>query len=221
MSITPNDLRASAPILTFREASRLIGMENPEKLRSWTRGSAGGPPLVHSHKPRRRGWPTLPLVGLAEGFSLNALREMGMSMQQARIAARYIREVSGDKFAMANPQFVTDGTDAFVQMKDELMRIRDQQGAFKEVLQGHLSPLMFGSDGYVEQFVVAEDPRIVVDPRFNGGRPSFADTMVPVFPILGALEAGDSQDSVASDFDLNSDFVRYVDEHRKRFALIA
>lgn len=221
MSITPDDLRASAPILTFREASRLIGMQSPDKLRLWTRASGDRPPLVHSHKARRKGWPTLPLVGLAEGFSLNALRGMGMSMQQARVAARYIREESGDQFAMANPKFVTDGTDAFVQTDDELMRIRDRQGAFKEVLKDHLSPLTFGSDGYVEQFVVDENPRIVIDPRYNGGRPSFADTMVPVFPILGALQAGDSQSSVASDFDLDPDFVRYVDERRERFALIA
>lgn len=221
MSISASDLRASAPILNFREASRLIGMDSPEKLRSWTQQSGSRQPLVHSHKARRRGWPTVPLVGLAEGFSLNTLREMGMSMQQASIAARYIRDESGDQFAMANPQFVTDGTDAFVQTADELMRIRDRQGAFKDVLKGHLAPLMFGSDGYVEQFVVAESPRIIVDPRYNGGRPSFADTMVPVFPILGALQAGDSRDSVASDFDLDLELVRFVDERRERFALIA
>lgn len=221
MSISTADLRASAPILTFREASRLIGMDSSEKLRSWTRPSEGKPPLVHSHKARKRGWPTLPLVGLAEGFSLNALREMGMSMQQARIAARYIREESGDQFAMANPQFVTDGTDAFLQSEDELIRIRDQQGAFKEVLRGHLAPLLFGSDGYVERFVVAEDPLIVVDPRFNGGRPSFADTLVPVFPILGALEAGDPPEIVALDFDIESSKVGFIDEQRERFSLIA
>lgn len=142
-------------------------------------------------------------------------------MQQARIAARYIRKESGDQFAMANPRFVTDGTDAFLQSEDELIRIRDQQGAFKEVLRGHLAPLLFGSDGYVERFVVAEDPLIVVDPRFNGGRPSFADTLVPVFPILGALEAGDPPEIVALDFDIESSKVGFIDEQRERFSLIA
>lgn len=221
MSIAANDLRASAPILTFREAARLIGMQSPDKLRSWTRAAGSRPPLVHSHKARKKGWPTLPLVGLAEGFSLNALREMGMSMQQAGVAARYIREESGDQFAMANPKFVTDGTDAFVQTEDELMRIRDRQGAFKEVLKGHLAPLMFGTDGYVERFIVSEDPLIVVDPRYNGGRPSFADTLVPVFPVLGALEAGDSPEVVALDFNLDSSKVGFVNGQRKRFSLIA
>lgn len=221
MSIDSSDIRVSAPILTFRRAAELIGITRPEKLRAWSRASGSRPALVHAIPPRRKGWPTLPLIGLAESSSLNALRDFGMSMQQASAAAQYIRSEMSDQYALANPQFVTDGTDAFIETDDVLMRIKDQQGAFKDVLRDHLRPLILGADGYVEQFLVEADPRIIIDPRFNSGRPSFADSMMPVFPIVDLLLGGENPRHIADDFEVDFSQVEFIDEHKERFSLIA
>ncbi|MGW9825107.1 uncharacterized protein (DUF433 family) [Brevibacterium pityocampae] len=221
MPISIDDIRASAPILTVREAADILEMPRAEKLRSWTRRSGGRPPMVHSLPPRKRGYPTIPLVGLAEGSSLNALRHGGMTMHEASLAVKFIREKHNDPFALANPELVTDGTDAFLKTETDLVRIKDRQAAFQEVLRDHLRPLILGDDGYVERYRLFDDPEIVIDPRFNSGRPSFADSMIPVFPIVGALQAGDGRHAIAEDFDIPVEQVAFVEQHRERFALIA
>lgn len=221
MAIPADDIRASSAILTLREVAGVIDMKKPERIRAWTKKSGSRPPMVHSVPAMKRGYPTIPLVGLAESSSLHALRAAGMSMQEAARTVTFIREEYDDPFALANPKFVTDGTDAFVQSGETIIRVRDKQAAFHDVLKKHLRPLLLGDDGYVERYRLFKDPEIIIDPRFNSGRPSFADTMVPVFPIAGALEAGEPVPSVAGDFGLSFEQVRFVEQHKERLALIA
>ncbi len=143
--------RISSAIASRSEVANLVRVR-PERLTSWAHPPTNGraPPLVHT--ARSHGRFSIPLVGgIAEAASLNALRQGGMSMQQARSAAEYVRREYGDEYAMASPKLFTDGTDAFFEDNEGgLVRLRDRQGAWREVLNQHLRPLIIGPDGFVE-----------------------------------------------------------------------
>ena len=202
------DPRFTSPIATRGEVANLLAI-NPEKLTSWAKSSPGRPPMVHTVHGYGRF--TVPLVGIAEAASLEALRAGGMSMQVARKAADFIRE-RGDEYALASPQLFTDGTDAFIRDNAGLMRLRDRQGTWEEVLADHLRPLIIGPDGLVEAFRVLQfkSGEVTVDPRFNAGRMSFVDSRVPVFVIAGALQAGEKVERVADDFGIDAHLVAEV-----------
>lgn len=220
MPISTDDIRASAPILTYPEVAVLAHM--PEgTLRTWARGRGNRTAIVHTHKPFKRGFPSIPLVGLAEASSLRALRKGGMKMTEIARAADFIRRESGDNFALTNPRLVTDGATAFVQYDHGLRRIRDGQEAFVDILRHHLEPLHLGPDGYVDQFIVDQDTGITIDPRFNSGRPAFARSRIPVFAVLGSLAGGDSPDEVADDYGITIEEVRSVESRKDYFSLIA
>ena len=127
-----------------------------------------------------------------------------MSMQQARKAADFIRDTYGDEYAMASKRLLTDGTDAFIEDEYGIARLKDGQGAWREVLREHLRPLIMGPDGFVEAFRVEQftNSDVTIDPRFNAGRMSFTRNRVPVFTVAGALEAGEELGHVADDFGL-------------------
>lgn len=209
---TTIDVRTSSAIATRSEAAHLADIP-PQRLSAWARPTRRGQvPLVHTIKSRSRF--TVPLVGIAEASALNGLREGGMSMQQARTAAEFIRRELGDEYAIASPRLVTDGIDAFIQDDKGTMRLRDRQQAIQEVLQRHLRPLILADDGIVEAFHVEQfgDTHVTVDPRYNAGRMSFTRTRVPVFVVAGSLRAGEKLDAVAADYGLTREEVDQVDQ---------
>lgn len=206
------DPRISSAIATRAEVANLVRVR-PDRLTAWAHPTSGRAPLVHTL--RSRGRFSIPLVGIAEAASLNALRQGGMSMQQARSAAEYVRREYGDEYAMASPKLFTDGTDAFFEDNDGLVRLRDRQGAWREVLNEHLRPLIIGPDGFVEAFRVEEftQSEVTIDPRYNAGRMSFVRNRVPVFAVAGALSAGEDIDAVAIDYGLSRAEVEEVNSH--------
>lgn len=208
---TTVDVRTTSAIATRSEAAHLADIP-AQRLSAWARPTRRGlAPLVHTVKSRSRF--TVPLVGIAEASALNGLREGGMSMQQARTAAEFIRRELGDEYAIASPRLVTDGIDAFIQDDKGTMRLRDRQHAIQEVLRRHLRPLILADDGMVEAFRVEQfgDTDVTVDPRYNAGRMSFTRNRVPVFVVAGSLRAGEKPDAVAADFGLTREEVDQVD----------
>lgn len=214
MGIALNDPRVRSGILTPTQVASLIGMKTPT-LRTWTKDRGRRPTMVHTITPRRRGWPSVPLVGLAEASSLLALRQVGVKMSLLADAAEYICERYDDPFALANPRLVTDGTEAFAHdlQSDELWRIRDRQVAFTEVLREHLRPLILDADDYVKAYrVPLSDVDLFIEPGFSAGRMTFANK-VPVFAVIGSLRAGEEPVSVALDYGLPPSEVAAVERH--------
>lgn len=214
------DPRLSSPIATRSGVARLLEMR-PEKLSSWSKGLDGRAPLVHT--VRGYGRFTVPLVGIAEAAALDALRAYGLSMQQIRKAAEFVREEFGNEYAVASPQLLTDGAEMFVEDTDGIYRLRDRQVAIREVIERHLRPIEVGPDGIPEAFVVERftSSRVTIDPRFNAGQMSFVRSRVPLFTVADALAAGDRIDEVAGDFGLSVEEVADVNEHRDWLAHVS
>jgi uncharacterized protein (DUF433 family) len=205
--ISEDDPRVSLAIATKTTVMRLTGVKRSTAYYWANHG------LVHTVSPRRRGWPTIPLAGLAEYKVLTSLRSIGLSMPEVLGTAQYIREHRRDPYALLSKQLVTDGVHAFVQHEasDDLYRVVGGQRAFRTVLQDYLKPLIPGTDGFVYRYLVEEDPRVVIDPEFNGGRMMFESNSVPVFAVMGLLRAGESNLTVADEYELEVDDVRWVE----------
>lgn len=218
-----SDVRASSAICTLPEVAELIGAKTPT-LRAWTTPRGRRPSMVHTLTPTKRGWPTVPLVGLAEASSLRALR-LVLSMPKVVAAAEFIRNQTGDEFALANPQLVTDNSEAYLHSieTDDLVRIPDGQGAITDVVRAHLHPLILGTDGYVAQFRVGRfhTSEVLIDPEHTAGRMYFARTGVPLFAIAGALRAGERSMVVADDFGLTLEEVTEVESNLEWLGRVA
>lgn len=200
----------TTPIATRSEVSALVAVPAP-RLSAWARKTGSKEPLVHTSHTAYSGRLAYPLVGIAEASTLNALRIAGLSMQQIRGTADFIRAEHKDPYALASPKFVTDGTDAFVQDHLGLLRMKDRQFAIHETIRDHLRPLVIGKDGFVEAFTVERfRSPVTVDPRFNAGQMSFVRNRVPLFAVAGQLMAGDMPQIVMLDFGLTAEEVSDV-----------
>lgn len=219
MLATALDYRFTSPIASRPQVATLLEVQ-PSRIESWTRPTSGLPPMVHTVGGAGR--LTVPMIGIAEAAALEGLLAGGLSMFRVREAANHIRNELGDEYALASPQLFTDGTEAFIETTDGLQRLRDGQGAFREVLQRHLQPLIIGVDGVVEAYRIERfTSPVTIDPRFNAGRMSFERNRVPLFAIAGALDAGERLDDVAREYELTTDEVAEVDGARRWLAAVA
>lgn len=175
------------------------------------RPTATRPALVHSVTPAVRGWPSIPLIGLAEARVVRGLRDGGMKMREIAAAVDYLRGRSGPH-ALANPDLLHDGTQALVRDTDGITALRTGQPLLPGIVDEWLEPFRLAPDGYVEAYLVQGMPGVEIDPRFSSGRMRFTRTGIPVFAIAGVLEAGDPPEMVAAEYGLTGDEVRLVHE---------
>lgn len=215
MSLTLTDVREAA-ILTPAEVATLVEMPTPT-VYSWLRPSSSREALVHSVPADTKGWPSVPLYGLAEAHTVRSLRKLHWGMRDVGKYAEYLRSQSGDRFALASPKLVTDGIDAFEDRNGELTRLRDSQIPISEIIRPFLRELVLWDDGRTGGY---RPPRldsdlVELDPRFNGGRMSFVRGRVPLFAVVGSVLGGDTLTEAAEDYRLDRDQVALVERHFK------
>lgn len=214
------DVRAVAPICCPSDLSGLVGMPL-STVYSWMRPTRTRPALIHHVVPAVRGWPTIPLIGLAEASVLRALREGGMKMPEIAAAVTHLREQSGE-FALGSPGLVHDGVVALLEDPEGgLATLRGGQGVLVQAVRQHLHPFTLAPDGFVQAFLVPRLPGVEMDPRYSSGRMRFTRTGVPLFAVTGLLEAGDSPESVADEYELRVNEVELVGEHLSWLSAVA
>lgn len=203
-AIAADDLRVVAPIFTTGEAALLTGLTR-SKTYAWAKRD-----LVTTVERKRRGWPTVPLLGLAEYATFGAWRQAKLPMAEVTAAANYIREEISE-FGFLDHNVVHDGTLAYLQRNQEIERIVGGQMALFSVVERWLKPFVFDEDGLIRQFRIQKIPGVVVDPRFNGGRMMFEDSGVPLFAVAGMLTAGEIAAVVADEFAISEEQVERVE----------
>ncbi|WP_143469962.1 hypothetical protein [Kocuria sp. WRN011] len=149
---------------------------------------------------------------------MDALRQQ-FSMQRIRSFVDRAADRLDDPHPLLNPALVTDGVDAFLdflKVDGSLLRTKDQQLALRPVLADHLKPLGLDADGRLSSYRVHrfENP-VTVDPRFNGGAPSFTRNRVPLYGPAGYLAGGDLAASVQADFELRDGELRDIQNHQE------
>lgn len=196
------------PLLTPFEAA--THLQIPERtMHRWLHQSAAGSPLVHSVKPERRGWPSVPFIALVEAYVLRALRDLGLSSPKIAAAAAAVRTQFGTEYGLATRRIATDGIDVFVHYldSDEIARASDGQMPIRQVVENYLQYITWDDDGFARRLTLRRyDPavaKVVIDPRFAWGAPIVEPAKVPVDAILGMWRGGEAPDVVASEYGLS------------------
>jgi uncharacterized protein (DUF433 family) len=200
--------RFKDPLLTPSETAQHLQI--PERtVNNWLRQSAAGHPLVHSVRPERRGWPSVPFIAIVEAYVLRALREMGLSPEKIRDAAADVRDQFGTEYGLATRRIATDGVDVFVHYldTDEIARAGDRQMPIRRVIDDYLKYVVWDDeDEFPKRITLRKyDPKIahvVIDPRFAWGAPIVEPAKVPVDAVLGMWRAGETPDVVADEYGL-------------------
>ncbi|MEV6690466.1 DUF433 domain-containing protein [Micromonospora sp. NPDC051196] len=198
----------TVPLLTPYEAA--THLQIPERtMRRWLHQDAAGSPLVHSVKPERRGWPSVPFIALVEAYVLRALRDLGLSSRKIADAAATVRIQFGTEYGLATRKIATDGIDVFVHYldSDELARASDGQMPIRQIVENYLQYIAWDDDGFAKRLTLRRyDPavaQVVIDPRFAWGAPIVEPAKVTVDTILGMWRGGESPDVVASEYGLS------------------
>ncbi|BFU42380.1 DUF433 domain-containing protein [Krasilnikovia sp. MM14-A1004] len=198
----------TVPLLTPYEAA--THLQIPERTMSrWLRPEDGRPPLVHSVRPEKRGWPSVPFIALVEAYVLRALRDLGLSRRAVGAAAAEIRSEFGTEYGLATRRIATDGIDVFIHYldSDELARAADRQIPIRGVVEDYLKYVSWGNDGFAQRLVLRRyDPavaQVVIDPQFAWGAPIVEPAKVPVDAVLGMWRGGETVEVVADEYGLS------------------
>lgn len=207
------------PVYSQTEVAQII-RATPSTVQRWTTGyvdaSGQKEPLVSGVR-RGRGY-TVPFIGLAEAFVLNAFRKAGLPMQRIRPAVEIIKREVGLDFALANNRLVTDGAEILYRSNDELDRrlvvVRNGQAVFNEVVEDYLKNIHFGDLGYASALRLPQyvNLDVTVRPTINGGQPTLTARGIAVVDVLGRIRAGEAPGEVAEDYGIRHDEVLYLNQ---------
>lgn len=188
----------------------------PATLRSWTVGRSyprrGGlarfKPLLRLVDPSKT---VLTFWNLVEAHVLRALRtEHGVSIRAVRDAIAYAERALGIEKLLLRPELRTEAGDLLLDRYGELINLsRSGQLAMRKLLEAHLKRVVWDERNFpVKLFPFVRDEsaeapqRIVIDPFVAFGRPVVVKRGVTTGAIAGRIDAGESVDQVAQDYDL-------------------
>ena len=206
--------RFTVPLLTPLETAEHLQI--PERtVHHWLKQKAGGRPLVHSVRPERRGWPSVPFVAVVEAYVLRALRNSGLSPNKIKNAAADVRAEFGTEYGLATRRIATDGVDVFVHYldSDEIARAGDRQMPIRQIIDDYLRYIVWDEDDdFPKRLTLRKyDPAVatvVIDPRFAWGAPIVEPAKVTVDTILGMWRGGETPDVVADEYGLSVEQVQ-------------
>jgi uncharacterized protein (DUF433 family) len=220
-------IRFEQPLYSASDAARHIGVPRSTFdtwLRGYSRKQAGRSPVsgaqIVTHIPASlRGAPTVPFIGLAEGYVLAAFRQAGVPLQRIRPAIDRLQKDLGIAHVLASKSLYTDGAEVLYDYAEragdtpegksarELVVVRNNQRVFHEVVADYLQRIEFGSDDWAElihlpQYRTAD---VVVDPGRSFGIPIFASGGARVEVVLNRFKAGESIDALTDEFGIPAD----------------
>lgn len=203
------------PAYTLAEAARYLRLP-AATLRSWVlgrqyptaEGSAEFPPLIRlaSRRP-----PLVSFTNLIEAHVLQALRtEHGVSVKALRGALAYAEKALGIDRLLLRPELRAHAGKVFLDRYGELIELSASgQLAMRRLLDEHLKRIEWNAAKCpvrLYPFLSAAAPSgeraIVIDPRIAFGRPVVQRKAVSTAAIAERIDAGESVEDVAADYDL-------------------
>jgi uncharacterized protein (DUF433 family) len=213
--LAEDDPRLRVALFTIREASMYLGVPL-STLHYWLRrvGYADGDPLIQSYAPEP-GVPSIPFVGLAEGYVLAAFRSAGVSLKRIRPALDELKRDIGIPYALASGHLYTDGLEVLfdyaARAGNDVLRtlteLRSGQTVIRPIVQDALKKIQWDEDRWPRQlrlpaFTVAE---VVVDVSRAYGRPLLPHGGARVDDLVGRWLGKDSIRDIARDFGVPED----------------
>jgi uncharacterized protein (DUF433 family) len=203
------------PAYTIAEAARYLRLP-VATLRSWVFGreypKADGtgqfPPLF---RPASRRPPLLSFSNLIEAHVLWSLRtKHGVPVKALRSALAYAERELGIERLLLRPELRADAGKVFLERYGELIELSTSgQLAMRRLFEEHLKRIEWEAKFPVRlyPFLFAgaqsgEERPILIDPRIAFGRPVVARKAITTSTITERIDAGESIEDVAADYDL-------------------
>lgn len=170
------------------------------------RGSDGFKPVIAL--PNRKAT-LLSFLNLVEVHVLSAIRRHhNIPMQRIRLAINYLQRFYGQSHPLALNRFETDGVDLFIQELGKTVNVvREGQVAMRELIEAHLKRVKWDSQGlptvlfpFVSEDIAIDRKPVMFDPRVSFGRLVLVKTGIPTTEIAQRYKAGETIDSLASDY---------------------
>jgi uncharacterized protein (DUF433 family) len=236
------DVRFTVPLYTSTEAARYLGVPASTFV-TWAKGyrrafrdrpPATGEPPVTGLDPERPGGASIPFGGLAEGMFLSALRTAGVPLRQIRPALDLVRTRLGVEHALASRRFYVAGAQLLSEVSAagevdqearrgarDLIVLRNGQYVFRQVIEQYLRHITY-DDTYARRILLPryEVAEIAVDPEINFGKPYFTHSGTPLHVVRDLLQAGETVEAIADDFDLPVDQVTEAAQREKLHSVI-
>ena len=202
------------PAYTLAEAARYLRLPSAT-LRDWFVGrqyADGRKPFAPLVKPASRKPPLLSFSNLIEGHVLRSLRtEHGVSVKALRDAIRYAqKQLKMDRLLLCEDLRTVAG-EVFLEKYGELIDLSASgQLAMRKVFEDHLKRVEWDDGRFpirLYPFLTASAPgaerHIVIDARLAFGRPVVASQSVSTAAIADRIDAGESVDELAADYELD------------------
>jgi DNA-binding transcriptional MerR regulator/uncharacterized protein (DUF433 family) len=212
--------RFADALYTPTEAARYLGVPS-QTLRNWVRGGT----VPHPDRPDTlfravvasvaapRGHAAIPFVGLAEAYTLRALREAGVPLQRIRPALDALTSEFGIEHALASQRLYTDGAEVLFDYAEttsddnaaeavrELVVARHGQRVFADVVQDYLRRVTFEA-GYAQVLPLPgyTEAKVVVDAGRGFGQPIFLHGGARLEDVMDLFDAGEPLNVVAEEF---------------------
>lgn len=217
------------PIYSIPEVAAYLHIQ-PATLRSWVLGrnyktrtgeKRFSEPLILIADPKTH---TLSFINLIEVHVLSAIRKAhNVPMHNIRPALLHLSDKYDVTHPLAECDLLTDGLDLFIEECNNLISVNRQgQIALKPMLTGYLSRIIrddqgiparlfpFATPGMAEIQANAKENLFVIDFNVAFGRRLVNGTGVPVDEIIDRVEAGESLDSIAEDFEIDKNKLEVV-----------
>lgn len=208
------DLR-DQPAYTVAEAARYLKVA-PATLRAWVagrpypkgEGTAHSRPLI---RPAKNPPPTLSFWNLIEAHVLRSLRtDHGVSMDSLRKAIDYAQRSLQIERLLLSPELRTDAGRLLLEKYGKLIDLSASgQLAMRHVFNEHLARVEWDEwkfpvrlYPFLSSDLSGPKRSIRIDAQIAFGRPVLADRSISTATIVGRIDAGESLDDLADDYDV-------------------
>jgi len=206
---------AEAPLYTFAAASRYIGVP-VSTVRWWARGRVrGGYEAVLALGPGSSG---LSFWDLLELHAIGRLRKVhGIELEAIRRAVRFAEQELDLSRLLLREDLSTFGGNIFIEHLGDLVGISaGGQIAMREIIERYLSrvdrdasrmPIRYYPDFAGVDRVPGSKP-VAISPLVAFGKPTVSGTGIHTAVIASRVDAGESLQDIALDYDLSLELVR-------------
>ncbi len=213
-------VRGRVPLYTIAGAARLLEVP-PSTFATWVNGyerpRPGRPPVVGAGMitrisvPGHR--PSIPFVGLVEGYSLAAFRrQKHIPLPQVRRGVAALESGLKLEHGLASRHLYSVGarllydyaqTRGDVDLMD-LVELDAGQAVFAPLVRDYLQRIVFDEDGWPARVRLPgyEVANVWVEPYLASGEPYFAPSGVPVLDVVGRSIGGDPIDLLSDDYGI-------------------
>ncbi|MBC5764926.1 DUF433 domain-containing protein [Ramlibacter albus] len=203
------------PAYGLSEAARYVGLPAPT-LRTWVAGRTDRDRFQPLIRPASREPLQLSFYNLVEAHVLRSLRTAHeVSMPDLRKALAYSEKELGIQRLLLRPELRTTAGEVFLDRYGKLINLtRSGQLAMREMLKRYLQRVEWDRWSFpvrLYPFLATGEQAtmpIAIDPKIAFGRPILMRVGVSTAAIADRIDAGESVDGVADDYDLSPDEVQ-------------